>query len=150
MENKVVRGRDLMLFKKVSENYVALGAATTHTMNLSREELDISNKDTGEYGDTELGQISWDIQADSMMIEADYDSLVDAFLSGEVLHVAFAVTAEAGSKTGKPSAGWTIGSGGYEGDVCITSITANAAHNDKATYSATFKGKGPLLKRTES
>lgn len=68
MENKVVRGRDLMLFKKVSENYVALGAATTHTMNLSREELDISNKDTGEYGDTELGQISWDIQADSMMI----------------------------------------------------------------------------------
>ena len=99
-----------MLFKKVSENYVALGAATTHTMNLSREELDISNKDTGEYGDTELGQISWDIQAESMMIEADYDSLVDAFLSGEVLHVAFAVTAEAGSKTGKPSAGWTIGS----------------------------------------
>lgn len=83
-----------------------------------------------------------------MMIEADYDSLVDAFLSGEVLHVAFAVTAEAGSKTGKPSAGWTIGSGGYEGDVCITSITANAAHNDKATYSATFKGKGPLLKRS--
>lgn len=58
---------------------MALGAATTHTMNLSREELDISNKDTGEYGDTELGQISWDIQADSMMIEADYDSLVDAF-----------------------------------------------------------------------
>lgn len=45
MENKVVRGRDLMLFKKVSENYVALGAATTHTMNLSREELDISNKE---------------------------------------------------------------------------------------------------------
>ena len=148
----VVRGRDLMLFRRTgsspSYTYEALGAATTHTMNLSREELDTSNKDTGEFGDTELGQISWDIQADSMMIETDYDSLVDSFLSGEVLHVAFAITAEAGNKTGKPEGGWTIGTGGYEGDVCITSITANAAHNDKATYSATFKGKGPLTKRT--
>ena len=148
----VVRGRDLMLFRRTgsspSYTYEALGAATTHTMKLSREELDTSNKDTGEFGDTELGQISWDIQADSMMIEEDYDSLVDSFLSGEVLHVAFAITAEAGNKTGKPEDGWTIGAGGYEGDVCITSITANAAHNDKATYSATFKGKGPLTKRT--
>ena len=141
-----------MLFRRTgsspSYTYEALGAATTHTMNLSREELDTSNKDTGEFGDTELGQISWDIQADSMMIEEDYDSLVDSFLSGEVLHVAFAITAEAGNKTGKPEDGWTIGAGGYEGDVCITSITANAAHNDKATYSATFKGKGPLTKST--
>ena len=149
----VVRGRDLMLFKRTGESpsytYTALGAATTHTMNLSREELDISNKDTGEFGDTELGQISWDIQVDSMMIETDYDSLVDSFLSGEVLHVAFAITAEAGSKTGKPEGGWTIGEGGYEGDVVITSITANAAHNDKATYNATLKGKGALLKRTD-
>ena len=93
----IVRGRDLMLFKRTGESpsytYVAMGAATTHTMNLTREEIDISNKDTGEYGDTELGQISWDIQVDSMMIETDYDSLVDSFLSGEILHVAFAVTA---------------------------------------------------------
>ena len=69
----VVRGRDLMLFRRTGESpsytYEALGAATTHTMNLSREELDTSNKDTGEFGDTELGQISWDIQADSMMIQ---------------------------------------------------------------------------------
>ena len=146
----VVRGRDLMLFKKDQSTYKALGAATTHTMNLSREELDVSNKDTGEYGDTELGQISWDIQADSMMVMVDYESLVDAFLEGEVLDVAFAVTAEAGDKGGKPEAGWTIGAGGYEGKVVITSITANAAHNDKATYSATFKGQGPLKKRTGS
>lgn len=136
-----------MLFKKDQSSYKALGAATTHTLNLSREELDISNKDTGEYGDTELGQITWDIQVDSMMVTEDYESLVDAFLAGEVLDVAFAITAEAGDVGGKPEGGWTIGQGGYEGQVVITSITANAAHNDKATYNATLKGKGPLNKR---
>lgn len=145
----VVRGRDLMLFKQDDDgNYYALGAATTHTMTFTREEIDISNKDTGEYGDVELGQISWEIQTDNMMEMSDYESLVDEFLAGTTLHVAFAVTAEAGGSTGKPDTGWTIGDGGYEGDVVITNITATAAHNDKATYSATLKGKGELTKRS--
>jgi predicted secreted protein len=139
-----------MLFKQVEGQYVALGAATSHTLNATREEMDVSNKDTGEWGDIELGQCTWDIQADCMMIETDYDSLMDSFLATETLHVAFAVSAEAGAKTGKPEEGWTIGTGGYEGDVCITSINASAAHNDKATYSVTFKGKGPLTKRTNA
>ena len=37
----VVRGRDLMLFRRTGESpsytYEALGAATTHTMNLSMD-----------------------------------------------------------------------------------------------------------------
>ena len=31
----------------------------------------------------------------------------------------------------------------------ITSITATASHNDKATYDVTFKGKGPLKERSK-
>lgn len=141
-----VKGRDLMLFKKDTNGYKAYGAATDHTMNLSRDELDVSTKDSGEFGDVELGQIKWDIQAENMLILADEESLVDSFLKGEELEIAFAIKNETGG-TEKPAGGWTIGEGGYEGKVVITSISVKAPHNGNATCSVTFKGKGPFNKR---
>lgn len=141
-----IKGRNLMLFKKDSSTYKAYGAATDHTLNLSREEIDTSNKDSGEFGDTELGQIKWDVQAENMLVMEDYESLVDAFLAGEPLDIAFAIKKEV-NVTEKPAAGWTIGDGGYEGKVLITSLSAKAPHNGNATCSITFKGKGPLTKR---
>ena len=150
----VVKGRDLMLFKRSGDSpsyqWKAFGAALTHTLNVTTEELDISNKDTGEWGDTEAGLISWDLQCNSMMIEADYDELLQSQLDKEVFHIAFAQKSTPGDPGAAPEGGWQIGTGGWEGDVMITSITATAAHNDKATYDITFKGKGPLSKRTGS
>lgn len=136
-----------MLFKKEASAYKAYGSATDHTLNLSREELDVSSKDSGEFGDTELGQIKWDIQAETMLVMAEYEELVEAFLAGEPLDVAFAIKKEAG-QVDKPENGWSIGNGGYEGQVLITNLTAKAPHNGNATCSVTFKGKGPLKKRT--
>lgn len=148
----VVKGRDLMLFKASGSSpdytWAAFGAALTHTLNVNTEELDVSNKDTGEWGDSEAGLITWDLQCNSMMVETDYDELLQAQLNKEVFHIAFAQKSNPGSTSAAPEGGWTIGTGGWEGDVMITSITATAAHNDKATYDVTFKGKGPLSKRS--
>ena len=78
----VVKGRDLMLFKASGSSpdytWAAFGAALTHTLNVNTEELDVSNKDTGEWGDSEAGLITWDLQCNSMMVEADYDELLQA------------------------------------------------------------------------
>ena len=36
----------------------------------------------------------------------------------------------------------------YEGDAVITSLVANAANGDNATYTATFTGAGKIAKAT--
>lgn len=78
----IVKGNDLMLFKKDvttpdSPVYKALGAATNHTLSMTREVLETSNKDTGIYGESEAGRMTWSITTENMMIEVDFDELVD-------------------------------------------------------------------------
>ena len=68
----VVKGRDLMLFKASGSSpdytWAAFGAALTHTLNVNTEELDVSNKDTGEWGDSEAGLITWDLHFISRLL----------------------------------------------------------------------------------
>lgn len=150
----VVKGSDLMLFKRSgsegSYTYKALGAATNHTMNVSREVLETANKDTGIFGDNEAGKVSWSITSENMMIISDYDELMDALLAGEKLFAAFAIASNADSIDGKPASGWVISDGGYEGEVLLTQLDSNAPFNETATYTATFTGCGPLKKRSAS
>lgn len=151
----IVKGNDLMLFKKDvtapdSPVYKALGAATNHTLSMTREVLETSNKDTGIYGESEAGRMTWSITTENMMIEVDFDELVDLMQKGEKIVVAFAIAKNANAIGGKPEGGWVIGEGGYEGEVLITQIDANAPANDKATYTCTMTGSGPIRKRGES
>lgn len=150
----IIQGRELMLFKRSGEDpsytWTAMGSATNHTLNASRETIDISSKDTGIFGDSLTGVMSWSISVESLMEMADYESLMDAFLAGEKLYVAFAIASNANAVTGKPSGGWTIQeNSGYEGEVIITQLDASTPHNDKATYTATLTGCGPLQKRNK-
>ncbi|MDR1882993.1 MAG: phage tail protein [Prevotella sp.] len=146
----VVKGRDLMLFRKVGQVLTSLGAATNHTLSISTEMQEISNKDTGKWGSSQPGRYTWTMSTENMMIEADYDSLLEAMIAGTLLHVVFTIASNANSDTGKPDGGWTPDSGGWEGDVYISQIDANAPFADSATYSATFTGVGALTKRSAS
>lgn len=148
---ETIKGRDLMLFERTGEEqsytYKAFGAALTHTLNITREEVDVSSKDTGEWGDSIPGLLSWEMTANHTMVLEDYDSLVDRMIKGEKLVLAFAPKSTPGDPGEMPEGGWTVGTGGWEGEVLIASISNSAPHNDKATYDVTFKGKGPLKKR---
>lgn len=149
----IVKGSDLMLFERSGESpnfkYASLGAATNHTLTVSREVIETSNKDTGIFGDSEAGKVNWSTTSENMMIEDDYDKLMDAMLAGKKLIVAFSIASNADSIGGKPEGGWTISDGGYEGEVLLTQLDANAPDGDKATYTATFTGCGPLKKRAK-
>lgn len=147
----VIKGSDLMLFKKTglgkaASDWAPIGAATSHSLNASREVLETANKDTGIFGDSEAGKVSWSIEAEAMMVISDYDELMEAFLSGKKLRAAFALAENADSIQGKPADGWKISDQGYEGDVLITALNATAPYNDKATYTATLTGCGVLSK----
>lgn len=142
----IVKGKDLMIFKKDGSTYKALAHATNHTHSASREMKESSSKDTGSWGSSEPGRINWTINTENLFIENDYDTLMSAFISGERLTVAFSIASNATEGT-IPSGGWLISEGGWEGEVLISQIDANAQNGENATYSATFTGVGEYKKR---
>lgn len=143
-----VKGKDLMVFKKEGDAYKALAFATNHTLSMSSTPVESSSKDSGKWGDSEQGRIDWEIGTENLFEQADFDKLFAAMIAGEKIVVAFEVASNADSDAGKPAEGWLIGPGGYEGQALITALNANAPYEGDATYTATFKGCGPLAKRT--
>lgn len=145
-----IKGKDLMVFKKTENSYKTMAGATAHTLSLSASPVESSSKDSGKWGDSESGRIEWEIGTENLFTQADFDELFDSMVKGEKLTVAFEIAENANSDVGKPAEGWRIGPGGYEGLVLITALNANAPYEGDATYSATFKGCGPLARRKTS
>ncbi len=138
-----------MIFKKEGDKYKALAAATNHTLSVTTEPIESSSKDSGKWGNSEAGRLAWEMGTENLFVQADFDDLFKAMVAGEKLIMAFTIAANANSDTGVPADGWQIGSGGYEGEALITALNANAPDNEDGTYTATFKGCGPLTKRTQ-
>lgn len=147
----IIKGSDLMLFKKAGEGdaakYESFANATSCSLNLTAGALETSSKDSGKWTDKQPGKLSWTLSSENLYSEADFNSLVDAWMKREKLLVAFDIATNANSDAGKPADGWQIGTAGYEGYVIITSLTANAPDGENATYSVTFDGAGELKSR---
>jgi predicted secreted protein len=142
----VVKGKDLMLFKQSGATLKAWGAATSHTLNVTAEMQEISNKDTGKWGSSQPGAYNWTVGTDCMLVQTDFDDIMKAMISGDTLHVVFVVASNANAD-GVPAGGWTPAAGGWEGDVLINSVDANAPYDGPATYTVSFTGVGPLTQR---
>lgn len=139
----IIKGDELMLFKGGS----ALAYATSHTLTITGNTIDISSKDHGYWGASEIGNITWEVTTENLYTESDYDALFTAMVAKTPITIVFAkasnynangLSGEGGSVTS-----WSAGSG-YTGSAIITSLTANANTGENATYSATFTGKGAL------
>lgn len=146
----VVKGKDLMVFKKTGNTYKDLAAATNHTLSLSMSPMESSSKDSGKWSDSEAGRMEWEAGTENLYVAEEYDTLFAAMVAGDKLTIALDVASNANSDTGKPADGWKIGNGGYEGEALITALNINAPNEENATYSATFKGCGPLNPRKAS
>ena len=146
----VVKGKDLMVFQKNGEKYESLAAATNHTLSISAGVMEASSKDSGKWGDSEPGRMEWETGTENLYVPEEFDKLFDAMVAGKKLDIAFEIASNANSDTGKPDDGWAIGPGGYEGKALITALNANAPNGDNGTYTATFKGCGPLNKRKQA
>lgn len=151
MTNKIIKGKDLMLFDKDGHSYAY---ATNHTFSLTAETSDISSKDHGIWGAVEVSKYSWEITSENLFTSADYDDMFTAMLAGEAVLIRFGLkttpTGEAeklvvaDGNTALPY--WTSDTTYYEGSAVITSLTANANNGENATYSVTFTGSGPIKK----
>jgi predicted secreted protein len=76
-----------------------------------------------------------------------YDKLFALFIAHKPITLNFGIVANA-NENEMPVAGWTLAPGSYTGKAVITSLEANAPDGDKATFSISFEGTGPLKKET--
>lgn len=151
MANNIIKGRDLMLFNNDGHSYAY---ATNHTLTITAETSDISSKDHGVWGASEVSKYSWEISSENLYTTEDYDSLFTAMIAGTPITVRFGLKATPSDPAMTPADGnlalpyWTSQDSFYQGKVIITSLTANANNGENATYSLTLTGVGSLAKTT--
>lgn len=147
----IIQGSDLMLF--IGGKSIAF--ATSHSLSLSAETVETTNKDTGGKWVTKAARkISWTMNTENLYCVTGegntYDELFDAMVNRTALDVVF--TLEGNSTTSKldevPTDGWTPkATSGYVGKAYVTSLELNAPNGDNATFTASFEGCSALTKR---
>ena len=142
--SKKIKGQELMLFV----NGKSIAYATNHTLNLSAELADVSNKDegSGDWKVQEVKQMSWEATTENLYSVDGYSSLFTLMTAKTPITAVFAPKTE--TDINVPSGGTWTASSGYTGQVIINSISVNAQVGDYATFTVNFTGVGPLTAYT--
>lgn len=149
--SKIIQGRDLMLFDNDGHSYAY---ATNHTLTMTAETTDVSSKDHGIWGASEVSKYTWEITSENLYTVDAYDEMFDAMLAATPITVRFGLKVEQVDMSKNVADGdlalpyWTSQSSYYEGKVIITSLTANANNGENATFSVTLTGTGSIKKTT--
>lgn len=144
MSRQIIKGDELQLF-------IGNGApkyATAHSVTITGNTLDRNTKDDGFWGTSSIGKITWELTAECLYTDGDYDTMFDMMISREKFMLKFArvrnYDANGLVAVGGNVQAWLPSVKGKQGYATITSITANANTGENATYSVTFTGAGPL------
>lgn len=142
--SKKIKGQELMLFV----NGKSIAYATNHTLNLSAELADVSNKDegSGDWKVQEVKQMSWEATTENLYSVDGYSSLFTLMTAKTPITAVFAPKTE--TDINVPSGGTWTASDGYTGQVIINSISVNAQVGDYATFTVNFTGVGALTAYT--
>lgn len=141
-----IRGGDMMLFV----NGKSIAYATSHTLTISGDTQDTSNKDEGggDWASNEVSTLSWAAQSENMYsidgAGSNFDDLFDIMVAKTPVTATFSKKTE--TAVNVPESGWTASKPDYEGKVVITSLELNAPNGEYATYTAQFTGIGALQK----
>ena len=139
----IFRG-ELMLF--IGEDPVAFGSSAG--LDISTEELDISNKMMGDWAGSLAGKKSFTISSESLLTRKEgalsFDTLLEKQIAGDPLDFFFG-SAEAADKD---NFGGTFTKDtaqvNYTGKVIITSLSIKSDNGQIVSVSASFKGAGAL------
>ena len=147
----IIKGRDLMLFNSDGHSYAY---ATNHTFTMTAETSDITSKDHGVWGASEVSRVTWEITSENLYTTEDYDSMFQKMTAGEPITIRFGLKNTPSDPDMTPADGnmalpyWTSQNTFYQGKALITSLVANANNGENATYSITLTGVGKMQKVT--
>lgn len=167
---KPFMGEQLQVFFGSGNTLEVIAASTSCSININADTIDVSTKDSGRFGSSLAGKVTWDISADALFMVSDsgdtrysYEKLLDSLISGEPLDVSWATvsnfdTANAASDNNSdeygnvftPSRKQTSAKDLYSGKAVVTSLQLTADNGSLSTYSVTFAGKGKITKTTAS
>ena len=74
-----------MLFKDGK----SLAYATSHSLSITGNTVDISSKDHGFWGDSEIGNLTLEINSENLYVDSEYDSLFNAMIAKTPITVTF-------------------------------------------------------------
>ena len=157
-------GEQLQLFIGSGATAETLACATSLSVNVNADSIDVSCKDTGRYGASIAGKISWDLSTDCLFVTEDvsggtksnYAKLMDALISGEPLTATWATVKnfDTANAAGGDDDGHVFNKSQkaenaddlYWGKVVITSVSLTADNGSLSTYSVSMQGKGAINK----
>ena len=144
MSKHIIKGDELQLFLQDG----APKFATSHTLTLSGSTLETDTKDHGFWGASEVGKLTWELTAECLYTDGDYDAMFDMMIAHTPITLTFAkvknYSVNGLSSVGGNVAAWIPDVVQRRGNAYVTSLTANANTGENATYSITFTGAGPL------
>lgn len=150
----IIKGQNLMCF--VGGKSIAF--ATSHTLEISGETVDVSTKDNndgGEWATSEMGLLSWTASSENLIGDPrsglGYDELFDLMIKKQPIDLVFgykSTISASGDAYEVPENGWTAKpSDGYKGKAFITSLSLNAPNGENSTMSVSFTGTSALVKQ---
>lgn len=149
--NDLINGDKLLLYLTSGNSVVAY--ATSASLNIDQEQIDVSSKFSCRWGSALGGRASYTISADALYCAADaaaansgvsFDAILALMLAGEAVdwimgqEQPFSGACEDNPHildTSKPH---------YKGKAVITSLTLEAGNNEIATSSFTANGSGEI------
>lgn len=144
-----IKGGDLMLF--VDGKSIAY--ATSHTLSISGDTQDTSNKDEGggNWASSEVSILNWTASSDNLYSTDgegnNFADLFDIMIAKTPVQAVFCLKSQM-NLTDVPDGGWSPSVPKYVGNVVITSLEVNAPNGEYATFTAQFTGVGALEKKT--
>lgn len=150
MSTNIIRGSELQLFY----NGKTLAYATSHTLTMTAETSAISTKDHGINTSNNVTALSWEVTAENLFTDDEFDMLDELYQLGEPIDIVLAKVSNFSTKglvsTGGDVQAWQFDAHNYRtGKAIISNLSVNANAGENATYSITLTGTGALTKIDE-
>lgn len=132
--NKLL-GRNVLLYINFGEGateaapvWTLIGGQTTADFSMSADDIDVSDKNSGGWGETVAGNKSTELTLEGIICNSDegYAALKDAFIKGESVDICRYAS------DGTADRNW----------YSITELSDETPHDDAATFSVTLAGRG--------
>lgn len=135
---------ELMLF--IGEDPIAFGSSAG--LDISTEELDISNKMMGDWAGSLAGKKSFTISSESLLTRKEgamsFDTLLAKQIAGDPLEFFFGSAKAADQDNFGGTFTKDTAQVNYTGKVIITSLSIKSDNGQIVSVSASFKGVGAL------
>ena len=148
MSKNIIKGDELQIWVGYNNTWLNPKFATSHTLSLTGSTIDTNTKDHGYWSASSVGKLSWEITAECLYTDGDFDTLFDYMIQKKQLDVIFAEVRNYSTNgliaVGGDVTKWEPAAKQRRGKCVITSINANANTGEFASFSLTFTGSGVL------